>query len=136
MLFAVYIALEDDRKMKKNILILFISLISITGFANFPVFGSFGSDTLIDKEQQESYKLTIYPNPCSTGQVTLEMDDYEIAEIRVINITGKEILQKKTGFGVNKYQLKLNDVPKGIYFLRVKTTENKVFAKKLIVSEM
>ncbi|MFW5773498.1 MAG: T9SS type A sorting domain-containing protein, partial [Tangfeifania sp.] len=35
----------------------------------------------------------------------------------------------------NKYELKLNNIPKGIYFLRVRTTEDKVVAKKLIVSE-
>lgn len=136
MLFAIHIDVDKERTMKHFILILFISAIYITGLASPPGNNSFGIDSLIKEEQQVSSKLKIYPNPCSIGQVTIEMDDYEIAEIRVINITGKEILLKKTGFGVNKYQLKLNDVPKGIYFLRVRTTENKVVAKKLIVSEM
>ena len=136
MLFAGIQVTENMRTMKQFILFILISGIYITGLANPPVYSSFGNDTLVQEEQQVSSKLKIYPNPCSTGQVTLEMDDHLIAEIRVINITGKEILQKKTDFGVNKYQLKLNNVPKGIYFLRVKTTENKVVAKKLIVSEM
>ena len=122
--------------MKQFILLILISGIYITGFANPPVYSSFGNDTLAKEEQQVSSKLKIYPNPCSTDQVTLEMDDHLISEIRVINITGKEILQRKIDFGVNKYQLKLHDVPKGIYFLRVGTTENKVVAKKLVVSEM
>lgn len=122
--------------MKQFILLLFISGIYITGLANPPVYSSFGNDTLVKNEQQSSFKLKIYPNPCSTGLVTLEMEDQEVAEIKVINITGKEILQEKTNFGVNKYQLKLNDVPKGIYFLRVRTTENNVVAKKLVVSQM
>lgn len=122
--------------MKQFILLLFISGIYITGLANRPVYSTFGNDTLAQEEQQVSSKLKIYPNPCSTGQVTLEMDDHQIAEIRLINITGKEILQRKIDFGVNKYQLKLHEVPKGIYFLRIKTTENKLVAKKLVVSEL
>jgi hypothetical protein len=136
MLFAEDTVTENVRKMKQFILLLLISGIYITGLANPPVYSSFGNDTLAKEEQQVSSKLKIYPNPCSTGQVTLEMDDHLIAEIRVINITGKEILQRKIDFGVNKYQLKLYDIPKGIYFLRVRTTENKVVAKKLVVSEM
>jgi len=136
MLFAGTTVTENVRTMKQFILLILISGIYITGLANPPVYSSFENDTLAKKEQQVSYKLKIYPNPSSTGQVTLEMDDHQIEEIKVINITGKEILQKKINFGVNKYQLKLNGVPKGIYFLRVKTTENKVVAKKLVVSEM
>ncbi len=136
MLFARSKTTENERTMKHFILLLFISTLYITSLAGPPVYSSFGRDTLVKDEQQVSSKLKIYPNPCSTGQVTLEMEDHEIAEIKVINITGKEILQKKTDFGVNKYQLKLNNVPKGIYFLRVRTTENKVVAKKLVVSDM
>ena len=121
--------------MKKYILVLIISTFYFAGLASTPAYSSVGNDTLVKVDEVTS-KLKIYPNPCSIGQVTLEMDGFEIAEIRLINITGKEILQKKTDFGVNKYQLKLSNVPKGIYFLRVITTENKVVAKKLIVSEM
>ncbi|HKL32502.1 MAG TPA: T9SS type A sorting domain-containing protein [Tangfeifania sp.] len=121
--------------MKQFILLLIISAFYFTGQANQPAYSPFGNDTLI-KVDEVSSKLKIYPNPCSTGQVTLEMEDHEIAEIKVINIAGKEMLQRKTNFGTNKYELKLNNIPKGIYFLRVKTTGNKVVAKKLIVSEM
>lgn len=135
MLFALKLQQKKEKAMKQFILLLIISALSLTGLANMPVYSSFGNDTLV-KVDEVSSKLKIYPNPCSTGQVTLEMEDHEIDEIKVINIAGKEILQKKTDFGVNKYQLKLNGVPKGIYFLRVRTTENKLVAKKLIVSEM
>jgi hypothetical protein len=121
--------------MKHLILFILLSTFSLIGIAGHPTFLPLEKDSLI-KVDEVSSNLKIYPNPCSTGQVTLEMNDHEIAEIRLINITGKEILQKKTDFGVNKYQLKLTNVPKGIYFLRVRTTENKVVAKKLIVSEM
>jgi len=136
MLFASKItATENKKAMKHFILLLIISTLYFTGLATPPVYSSFGNDTLV-KVDEVSFNLKIYPNPCSTGQVTLEMKDHEIAEVKVINIAGKKILQKKTDFGVNKYQLKLSGVPKGIYFLRVITTENKVVAKKLIVSEM
>lgn len=119
--------------MKHLILLLLLSTLFFSGWTKGPSPFILDSDTLL-QEQTVSSKLKIYPNPATTGQVTLEIQDHEIAEIRLINIAGREILQEKTDFGTNKYQLKLTDVPKGIYFLRVKTTENKVVAKKLIVS--
>jgi hypothetical protein len=122
--------------MKHLILLIIVSSIFLFTSANPPSTNMGWNESLVQKEKSSPHELKIYPNPCKTGQVTLEMDQSEISEIHVINIAGKEVLQKKTDFGVNKYQLKLKEIPKGIYFMRVKTTENKVVVKKLIVSSL
>ncbi len=90
----------------------------------------------MQEKKLSPYELRVYPNPCKTGSVTLEMEENGIAEIHLINIAGKEVLQQKTTFETRKYQLKLDQVPNGIYFLRVRTSENKIVIKKLIVSSL
>jgi hypothetical protein len=87
-----------------------------------------------DVKPLESNELKVYPNPAENGRVTLELNNGMISEIRLINIAGKEAAVQKMDFETSKYTLELVNVPNGIYFIRVKTTENKVVVKKLVVS--
>jgi hypothetical protein len=121
--------------MKKIILLFIIFTFYIAGSHTLRANMPFENNLFTQQEQpKDTYQLKIYPNPCKTGQVTLEMNDQEIDEVRLINIAGKEVLQQKMEFGTNRYQLKLENVPNGIYFMRVKTTDNKTVVKKLVVS--
>ena len=119
--------------MKQLILLIILSVFSFSGFASGP--GNFLFDqkpSVSDETSQFEFK--IYPNPTETGRITLEMNTAEINEIRLIDIAGKEVISRKIDFGTPKYLLLLNEIPNGIYFVRVKTTENKMFVKKLVVS--
>ncbi|SHI42358.1 Por secretion system C-terminal sorting domain-containing protein [Tangfeifania diversioriginum] len=121
--------------MKKIILFFIIFTFHIAGSHTLRANMPFENNLLTQQEQpKDTYQLKIYPNPCKTGQVTLEMNDQEIDEVRLINIAGEKVLQKRMEFGTNRYQLKLENVPNGIYFMRVKTTDNKTVVKKLVVS--
>jgi len=121
--------------MKKIILFFIIFTFYIAGSHTLRANMPFESNLLTQQEQpKDTYQLKIYPNPCKTGQVTLEMNAQEIDEVRLINIAGEKVLQKRMEFGTNRYQLKLENVPNGIYFMRVKTTDNKTVVKKLVVS--
>jgi hypothetical protein len=119
--------------MKKLIV---ISIFSIFIFTVFPA----GANTSIQNQEHsgfnepDRFELILYPNPTETGRITLEMNNEEILEIRLINITGKEVLLRKMELGTPKYLLSLENIPNGIYFVRVKTTEDKVVVKKLVVS--
>lgn len=119
--------------MKKLIV---ISIFSIFIFTVFPA----GANTSIQNQEHsgfnepDRFELILYPNPTETGRITLEMNNEEILEIRLINITGKEVLLRKMEFGTPKYLLSLENIPNGIYFVRVKTTEDKIVVKKLVVS--
>lgn len=119
--------------MKRILLITIFSFFIFTAFAVLPGSAAALQDgaAKIDSAQNE---LKIYPNPTETGRVTLEMNTGEIAEIRLINIAGKEVIYKKMDFGTTKHVLSLEQVPSGIYFIRVKSVENKNIVKKLIVS--
>ncbi len=119
--------------MKQLILFIILSFFTFSGFANGPVNFLFDQKPSVSYETSQ-FELKIYPNPTETGRITLEMNTGEISEIRLVNIAGKEILTRKVEFGTPRYQLSLEDIPNGIYFVRVKTTEHKVVVKKLVVS--
>ena len=117
----------------KYFLPLLILLFYFTLTANKLVPGNTGQDSIaIDK--QPDYELKIYPNPIKNGILHLEINSAKIAEIRLINIAGKEVIHRKLESGTVRSRLNLSDVTNGIYFIRVKTTENKVIVKKLVVS--
>lgn len=114
---------------------LLISLFFILFFASFASPNDFYA--LQGNQQDKNMKqkeLVIYPNPTESGQVTLEMNSGEIAEIRLINIAGKEVALHRVDYGLSKYTLSLNNLPNGIYFVRVQSTDNKTLVQKLVVS--
>lgn len=115
--------------MKQFLLVsLFILLCS-------PVFSQNNwSNSITDKDKIEA-QLKIYPNPCKNSKVTVDFHSKEISEIRLANITGKQVLRKKYEFPTHKTQLQLHDIPNGIYLIQVKTTDNKTLVKKLMVSK-
>ncbi len=119
--------------MKQFILILLFIVCQFAGFSQSePAVYSGSRDTpTVNHEQTE---LKVFPNPAKSGKVTLEMNTNEMAEIRLVNITGKEVLAKKFEFGENSYQLQLREIPNGIYLLQVKTIDNKSVVKKLLVA--
>jgi hypothetical protein len=118
--------------MKQFILtIIFLSII-LSGFASGPAYLSHFQSPIIKSDSEQELKL--YPNPAENRRITLEMKTGEIAEIRLVNITGKEVVVRVLDFALSKYQLTLENVPNGIYFVRVKTSKNKVVVKKLVVS--
>lgn len=119
--------------MKRLLLTSLIFVFALSGFSLQPD-GNFPVQNQPLSAQENRFELKIYPNPTETGRITLEMNNGEIAEIRLIDIAGKEVVTKKMEFTTPKYLLKLEEIPNGIYFVRVKTTENKVVVKKLVVS--
>lgn len=121
--------------MKKIILLIYIITFSISGFSqnaarSNPAWGNFNTE-----ENINTAEVKIYPNPVKGEIVTVEFNKREIKEISITNITGKEVLLKTYTFAENKKQIQLNDIPNGIYFLKIKTTEDKIVIKKLMVSK-
>ena len=122
--------------MKQFILLITGIFLFLPVLPGEPESGRMQQEPDVQKEELSPYDLRVYPNPCKTGAVTLEMEENAIAEIHLINIAGKEVLQQKTTFETGKYQLKLDQVPNGIYLLRVRTSDDKIVIKKLIVSSL
>jgi len=70
-------------------------------------------------------QATIYPNPANNFiQITVKSG--QLTEINVFDILGSEILQSKEN------NIDVSALPKGVYFVRVKTTEG-VNTQKVII---
>lgn len=114
--------------MKKFILVVLLFAFNLSVFAQ-----DTWDNTISDKEKLES-ELKLYPNPCKNSKITVDFQSKEITEIRLTNITGKQVLKKKYDFPTHKTQLQLHDIPNGVYLIQVKTSDNKTLVKKLLVS--
>ncbi len=77
-------------------------------------------------------KVTITLEDMEDGNVEFNTD--LISEIRLINITGKEVFLKKIEIPVTRLQFELTDIPNGIYMVQVKTVDDKIIVKKLLVT--
>jgi hypothetical protein len=115
--------------MKHFILLYIIFSLGLAAMAHNPLRDSVGIES-----RPNDHELRIYPNPAEHGRVNLEIINDEIKEIRLIDIAGKEVISRKTEFGISKSRLDLHEIPNGIYLIRVTTMKNKIFVKKLIVS--
>ena len=76
-----------------------------------------------------SKEISIYPNP--TINTVNIVSSEKILSINLKNILGKLLIHKKN-INSNSYNLNLNSLAKGIYFIEIKDSENKTFLKKLI----
>lgn len=72
-------------------------------------------------------KIKIYPNPVKNS-IKIEFTDIEIKKIELININGKLI----KSFSSNFTELKICNVSKGSYILKIET-ENGILNKKLLI---
>ena len=115
--------------MKKFILVILLFAFS------FPAFSQNGWDNTVTDKEKEELELKLYPNPCKNGKLTIDFQSKEITEIRLTNITGKQVLLKEYKFPTHKTQLQLDDIPNGMYLIQIKSSDNKTLVKKLMVSK-
>ncbi len=68
--------------------------------------------------------VKVYPNPAN-NILNIELDEvYEVVNMRILNILGKEVQQKQ----FNREQLlkiDISELPTGPYFIHLKTPEGK-----------
>ncbi|QIA09562.1 T9SS type A sorting domain-containing protein [Draconibacterium halophilum] len=113
----------------KYIILLFLTLfIASQSFAQDPGFTTF------QNEKDTTKDVKVYPNPCKNNKVTIDYSSKDISEIRLTNITGKQVYLKEYDFPTPKIQLQLNEIPNGIYLIQITTTDNKRTVKKLMIS--
>ena len=81
-------------------------------------------------------QVSVSPNPTNGAlnvQINHKNAQTEILEMLVTNIAG-QVIENVTNLKSNSYNLDLNAHPKGIYFLKVKSTEG-VATKKIVLSK-
>jgi len=75
------------------------------------------------------FKLEIYPNP-ATDFITIEADT-EIAEIKIFNLAGQEVLSQP--INSKNYNLKIDNLSPGVYSISGTNVKNEAFVKKLVI---
>lgn len=91
-------------------------------------------NTSFSKTEQNQPEVNVYPNPCKDNKVTIELNKQELSEIKITNIAGKQMYFKILTIPESKKQIQLQNFPDGLYLIQIKTTENKLIAKKLLVT--
>jgi len=85
----------------------------------------------MEQEQNQIYELTLYPNPTESEMtVTTNNPAVKIVELEIFDLFGK-IIQQQT---VNQSYgtLKLNDLDKGVYILKVYLNQGDVVIRKVV----
>jgi hypothetical protein len=109
------------------------------------VFAGLGSTLFLDKleifymplgvneSNQTSGDISLYPNP-SNGNCNLSMDlsNEQSVLIELYNTQGKKVYSEKLDNTSNVNHLNLSSLPKGIYFMNVKTRD-KNYSRKLVI---
>jgi len=115
----------------------YILLVSVIIFlsSSFSSTHATGIEDPVVHNNDKQLELKIYPNPCKTDKLTIDLASKQIAEYQITNIAGKQIQKKKFTYPENKKQIVLENIQNGIYLIRVKSLDNKTVVKKLIVSK-
>jgi hypothetical protein len=77
--------------------------------------------------------IKVFPNPVTDKWFTVEVSDQNIQEIRITNIAGTAVYIRKFQGMVNRHRVTLENIPSGIYLLRVTTDTNQARTSKLLV---
>lgn len=131
----VLLLLKTQTIMKHILFIFSLLLIQMACYSQVSSGNSSGWNNVsgFDSEKNQP-ELKLYPNPCKDKKVTIELNADLISEIRLINIAGKEVFIKRIENPVNRQNLDLVNVPNGVFMVQVKTTDNKILVKKLLVT--
>jgi hypothetical protein len=88
------------------------------------------SNAYKSNEPYDDSGIILYPNPC-TGYFTLSVNHEKVESIRVIDFSGKVILNRIWKGGKNQI-INLGNIPGGMYFVQI-NTEDKRIMKKIVV---
>ncbi len=77
---------------------------------------------------QESSRLGLYPNP-TTGLVNLDLGDLQPANLRVVDLNGRIMLELTKDI---PNQLNLSNLPAGLYFVSVRDIQGNYFSGGLV----
>ena len=81
-----------------------------------------------------SEDFKIFPNPVTSGKITVESFRQPLTEIRISNLVGKPVYLKKLNPAVTRHEVVINDLPPGIYLLNIKGADNTSKTVKLLLN--
>ncbi|MBL4655879.1 MAG: T9SS type A sorting domain-containing protein, partial [Bacteroidia bacterium] len=84
--------------------------------------------TGIGNSKLVSYNFEVYPSPASE-YINISFDDNELSEVEIYNILGKKLSTIKIS---KKAIYNITDLPKGLYFIKVKDSNGVVHTKSFV----
>ena len=78
-------------------------------------------------------EIKVFPNPVTEKWFTVEVSDQNLQEIRITNIAGSVVFVRKFQGMVNRHRVTIDNIPSGIYLVRVTTDTNQTKTSKLLV---
>jgi hypothetical protein len=120
--------------VKKILLIVFtltLSLYSVraTSGSRHDAGGNSGPDG-----EMVTVEFKVFPNPVLHKKFTIDLSGNSISEIRISNIAGKLVYEKKFTFTVSRFEVFTDNLPDGIYLLRINAGNNTSRTVKLLIS--
>ena len=121
--------------MKFLLLILILFLGFNTLDAQTSGWQTIGTEVLLPagNEITGMFEVRIFPNPVTDKRVNIELTDQAIQELRITNIAGSVIFSKRFQAPVTKHQIVLDNVPSGVYLIRVVSDSNLSRTSKFMV---
>jgi Secretion system C-terminal sorting domain/Lamin Tail Domain len=77
-------------------------------------------------------QFKIYPNPSVSGNISIDAEQ-PVTDITVFNFVGQVVDYQKISIFSESVQLTLNNVQTGLYFVKIKTMDNRTGVKKLFI---
>ncbi len=93
------------------------------------------SPTSIEDLLSNALISSAYPNP-ATDQIAIDYEfptGVKVAELKLFNIVGQEILKQVVSDKSGKIQLSVSDLPEGIYFYSLTINDGAALTRKLII---
>lgn len=92
-----------------------------------------GGEEEISFEESTDLTVSIYPNP-TTGLISVNitgLDDNEINTIEIVNVMGEMVYSETVQNSL--FNVDLSNLPKGMYFVYVRTASNILKLEKIVV---
>ena len=88
----------------------------------------FNNDAVLNIDSQETFKVSIYPNPASN---ILNIEGFKnLSKVELFDVLGKKVLQSDR---LINNQLNVETLNSGIYLLRLMANDNSMMVKKIII---
>jgi len=91
------------------------------------------SGILNPSQLKEEHKMTLWPNPADKT-ISIEVSNHEIETMCILNTTGQVVMLQNQKTKTNKATLSIQNIPAGVYIVRVQL-ENNEFAYKTLIIE-
>jgi hypothetical protein len=121
--------------VKKILLIVFVLLtFSLHPARAANESGSGSGGIFPDKGGLVPEEFKVFPNPVLHKKFTIDLSGNFISEIRISNIAGKQVYEKKFTLPVSRFEVSADNLPDGIYLLRINAADHTSRTIKLLIS--